>query len=370
MTAVFTVVLGHLAEGDFFQTHIFIFANLNLASDAVIIFFVISGVVIALAAERDGTLERFAFHRLTRLWSVLLPAIILTIAFDAIGARLAPEVYELVNKNDEHAFAYELLRTISLTNGWHGTVSSVTFGSNIPLWSLSYEAAFYLIFAIALFCKGLLRLFLIGVIVYLVGLPVILLMPSWLLGVLVLHVKPRRVSDPVVGWTYAIVGLAILFLLSLLRINHDLRDVTEQLFGTVNYRYVLQFADEFLWNAVIGICLAMHLVGVRRLTSQSTPAAPKWFGKSVRWTAGASFSIYVVHYPTLHLLKAILPEAMPFYDGALLLFTLAICFCFAAVFERPIKPLRRRLRPYWLHFVGWFVATSTAVDDGEKKRTS
>jgi hypothetical protein len=48
-----------------------------------------------------------------------------------------------------------------------------------------------------------------------------------------------------------------------------------------------------------------------------------------------------MHYPALQLLDAALPETLPLYDLWLLGLTLAICFGFAALFERPLKAYRR-----------------------------
>ncbi|MCV3271687.1 hypothetical protein [Roseobacter sinensis] len=54
-----------------------------------------------------------------------------------------------------------------------------------------------------------------------------------------------------------------------------------------------------------------------------------------------------MHYPTLHLLDATLPEDLPAYDLWLLALTLTVCFVFAAVFERPLGTIRARVLPLW-----------------------
>lgn len=66
----------------------------EFGSPAVMVFFVLSGLVIAYAsaARRSGPGE-FAVARLARLWSVVLPALGLTLLLDTLGQRLALASY-------------------------------------------------------------------------------------------------------------------------------------------------------------------------------------------------------------------------------------------------------------------------------------
>src|SRR5947209_5815746 len=69
-------------------------ATAPLAHSAVIVFFVLSGYVIAfstLSARQDA--KRFAVARLSRLYSVILPALLLTFILQATGSYLNPEFY-------------------------------------------------------------------------------------------------------------------------------------------------------------------------------------------------------------------------------------------------------------------------------------
>ena len=105
---------------------------------------------------------------------------------------------------------------------------------------------------------------------------------------------------------------------------------------------------EVLWNTIIAMAVALHLAGVKNIADRRAPTgAPSVTARAIRWVAGASFSLYVVHYPTLHLLDATLPETLPGYDLWLLTLTLLTAFAFAALFERPLKSFRRHLAPLW-----------------------
>ena len=67
----------------------------HLGNDAVMVFFVLSGFVIAYVANsKEKTIESYFISRFARLYSVVLPALILTIIFDYFGSRIAYELYD------------------------------------------------------------------------------------------------------------------------------------------------------------------------------------------------------------------------------------------------------------------------------------
>src|SRR4051812_40171250 len=112
--------------------------------DAVIVFFVLSGYVIAWAVERRETdLRSYAVNRLSRLYSVVLPAILLTVAADAIGSRLAPAIYAIPMTSSDFP-ALRVLASLTFTSEcWF---AHLTPFSNIPFWSLPFEFWFYAIY--------------------------------------------------------------------------------------------------------------------------------------------------------------------------------------------------------------------------------
>ena len=92
--AALIVLLSHFAYPRFTRGDYIAIREFNLGSDAVVFFFVLSGLVIAYTADsKDRSAGRFAFNRLTRLYSVVLPAILLTVLFDWAGRSLDPSAY-------------------------------------------------------------------------------------------------------------------------------------------------------------------------------------------------------------------------------------------------------------------------------------
>ena len=84
--AAFIVLLSHLREFYAGPVHI-----PQWGHEAVIIFFVLSGYVIAFVADtKESTLRDYTISRLARVYSVVLPAVVLTGLLDFVGSRLDP----------------------------------------------------------------------------------------------------------------------------------------------------------------------------------------------------------------------------------------------------------------------------------------
>lgn len=126
---------------------------------AVIVFFVLSGFLISSTILRSHILGKwswrhYAVNRATRLYVVLLPGLLLGFFWDRLGSWLfaAKGIYA-------HSLS-DLGPAVPLKNLTPGnflgnlfflqTILCETFGSNGPLWSLSNEFWYYVLFPLAL----------------------------------------------------------------------------------------------------------------------------------------------------------------------------------------------------------------------------
>lgn len=134
----------------------------GLASQAVLVFFVQSGFFVGGAVLRAGSHfdpAKYAASRLTRLWIVLIPALVLTLALDSVVATRAPEVfrgnyYALwhsgPDKSGYSASGWTFLGNLVFLQG----IVSPVFGTNGPLWSLAYEFWYYASFPLLAIAAG------------------------------------------------------------------------------------------------------------------------------------------------------------------------------------------------------------------------
>ena len=90
--AAFTVFMSHYAAGRYSGG---LFWQVTpYGRIAVIVFFVLSGFVIAWVTEtRERTLEEYALSRVARLYSVIVPAFVVTWALDNLGMAIDPRFY-------------------------------------------------------------------------------------------------------------------------------------------------------------------------------------------------------------------------------------------------------------------------------------
>ncbi len=150
-------------------------------NDAVMLFFVLSGFVIAHVASRnEHHWKDYSAARLSRLWSICIPALLLTAALDALGMRLAPDLYAFAWYEYDQPVARLLASLLFLNELWFYSVQPF---SNTPYWSVGYEFWYYVLFGAAMFLRGRKRVAALAVVAGVMGPKILLLLPVWLAGV-------------------------------------------------------------------------------------------------------------------------------------------------------------------------------------------
>lgn len=333
--AAFVVILSHFAYPRFTEGRWLWIRELNLGSDAVIVFFVLSGLVISHAVHRKSEGPRdYAFDRITRLFSVAFPALLIGYALDHLGATIDPATYDGWFYHPLPLWE-QLLRGLTFSNEWAGLHTRL--GTNGPYWSLSYEASYYVLFGLMVFTRGWRRVVFLAAGAAVVGVNILLLMPCWLLGVAVMKYlasgrRPARKT--------ALVLAAAPVALYVLALAIGLPAFLDQQYSAIRWQF--GFSDEFLWNNLLGVLVALHLIGVAGLLRGQVSR----FESPVRWLAGGSFSLYLVHYPALQFFAALgLTGPSLLNDAALLGATCLFGLVFAAIFERPLARWRGLVRP-------------------------
>src|SRR5208337_35142 len=162
-----------------------------LGGDGVVIFFALSGYVIAYTADtKDRTARAFMINRCARIYSVVLPALILTVVLECIGMWRFPSIYDSVFDH------YQLAKLWLYIPLWLSFTSEIwkinePIFTNGAFWSLCFEVWFYIFFAISLFVRGPARVAAMIGIALIVGPKICTLFPLWWLGVLAYRAQQR-----------------------------------------------------------------------------------------------------------------------------------------------------------------------------------
>jgi len=335
--AAILVCFSHLAYSRYTNGELQWVRDLNIGSDSVILFFVLSGFVISYTtlSKRRGP-QSYAKARLSRLYSVIIPALLVTVILDRMGAVMNPARYDGWWHNGEN-MPMQLLRGLTFTSqNWF---ESLRIGTNGPYWSVVYEAWYYAAFGIVLFTRGLRRILLLLLIALVTGPRIILLAPCWWIGVALQRALSK---GRFAGWCLALIPWALYIAFLTIDLPQILTAVTYYATGQVIHpNLLLGFSDEFLWNFVIAVLFCFHFLGVHTLAKNGDWISFK-AEHIIRWAAGATFSLYLFHYPILTFLYA-----LPFYEPAnpmhwvvIFAVTIMACFALAEISERRLSAWR------------------------------
>jgi peptidoglycan/LPS O-acetylase OafA/YrhL len=99
-----------------------------------------------------------------------------------------------------------------------------------------------------------------------------------------------------------------------------------------------QEAINFVYFNLIGVAVVLHLIGAASLLYEA-PVLFEKTGPAIKWLAGGSFTLYLVHQPLILMFAAFLhpvEEHVPM-AAALLVACFILCFLLAEVAERRKK---------------------------------
>lgn len=244
----------------------------QFGDEAVMIFFVLSGFFIGGGILSKASKEKFFFKeylidRIARLYVVLIPALALTAI---IGFFLT--TYSMIE-----------IKALTLTDFignlfFLQTIYVSEYGNNSPLWSLSYEMFYYLLFPLSFFVyKGIYRYWSILLIIFLTAIAtkeILIYSSVWLLGVILWKLQRRVIP----------ISLSLIIFIGMLVIRRlDLFD-----FGSKYMEDILFSGSFFL--------LANSFIFTERLTFLNK------IEKVNEKFANFSYTLYLIHLPLILLL--------------------------------------------------------------------
>jgi peptidoglycan/LPS O-acetylase OafA/YrhL len=316
---------------------------------AVMVFFVLSGYLVGgtvIRACRDGRWSwgDYLLRRGTRLYIVLIPALVLTLCWDygeaAQSAGLTPNNDTAVANIrsgiiQEHTSAAIFAGNVAFLQ----TVVVPPLGSNTPLWSLTNEFWYYLVFPlvwIAVARSGVkfwvrtAYLVIASAILLLLGKLIAIYFAIWLCGALV-SLSPevtflqRNTARRI---TTATVAGGLLALLLIVKVRHGL--------------------DEIMTDSLVAMIFAVLIYCMKHNRLPSTHAS---FRRVTAFFADFSYTLYLVHLPPLIFLRACLTYETawtPVVSSWLMLAGIVggvvlYAYSISLITERQTEPLRRWL---------------------------
>ncbi len=242
---------------------------------AVMVFFVLSGYFISSTILSSMKKNRWSWpdyllKRLTRLWIVLIPSLILTLMWGKIQLSLFG-AHNLSEYLDFKTF----LGNLFFLQG----IMVKPYGLNGPLWSLSYEFWYYILFPclILLICSPRNLTKMVYAFVFIltsvfVGKRIISYFLLWLLGALIVIIKPLKLKNKFINHVILILSfLAVLF--------------------SMNYK---SSWETFFPDLRVGIASAIFIYLVISIYNDDTASAKFSISKQL---AGFSYTLYLTHYP-------------------------------------------------------------------------
>lgn len=272
-------------------------------NDAVMVFFVLSGYVIAsVAKHKENTASEYMLSRFARLWSVVVPAVFITLLLDYVGSRIDYSVYAGPQFRPDDPLFRIFSNLFFVQELWF---TSVRPFSNGPFWSIGYEFWYYVAFAALMYVKSHWKWFGLAVCALFAGPKIMILFPIWLFGVLAYEWSQNKKPSERLGWLFLLAPIALYILYRNFELNSYLLQRTFEFLGEDFTNKELSFSREFLGNYVVGILIAIHFYGFSIVSNRFSDALST-VGKPIRFLAGYTFSLYLFHYPLLQFSAAII----------------------------------------------------------------
>jgi peptidoglycan/LPS O-acetylase OafA/YrhL len=329
--AALAVLIGHAVQlGHYKGPYPF---GLAFQHNAVVIFFVLSGLVIAASVDRakasgrDQTLASYALARAARILPVALPALAVSLAVMLINAMIAPT--QIFSEDASGVPAREWLFALTFLSESYQTA----FAPNPPYWSLCYEVWFYALFAVATFMDGWKRLAWLAALALIAGPNVLLLLPIWLVGVALARLPIARRVPFWLAAAFVVVAVASLYVMP-----QFARPMFRMVHHAIPWR--MGFSLFALTDLMLALAMALGFAGLRTLTLGGNAWLER-AEKPIRYAANMPFSLYLLHWPLLKLLRVLRePE-----NGALgFVLVLAVIIAASAAFATLTEHHRDRVR--------------------------
>lgn len=298
--AALAVLLGHMDQDGLSMT----WMPLALFShDAVVIFFVLSGFIIYFSTvARSSTWQQYAVARLSRIYSVAIPAVLFCVLLalwlshqtgftpERFSNYLPPSVWQTVSS------------LLFLNKSW---MNQADVPLNDPYWSLCYEVWYYVLFGVFFFMRGRQRWLWGSVAAAVAGPAILALLPVWLMGARLAATRHHESHWPQpLAWLAFVAPIALIVLI---KVTNTDKLIQSTLYQNIPGFWRLLNSQRFVTDYLIGAVLCLHIAAF-----SSMPLGVQQFFAHQRSVlasmAGFSFTLYLFHRPITQVLGAHYPQ--------------------------------------------------------------
>jgi len=278
------------AFSGFWASHPFAYSHLfPLSQTAVIVFFVLSGFVIAhVLATRERTPLEYVSSRFGRLYSIVVPTVLLMMVVNYLITLRYPHAFDAQGDTVTIFFDY-LKNSVFVSNFWLWREFEIT---GAPFWSLSVEVAYYVGIALTVFVKGRARIVSLVLLCLAAGPTIMLLAPTWLAGFGVYHLSQQRRLPAGAAAICWLASLGLLLLCPLIEIH--MRQPMPFL------RMPDKHAGEVLASYAGAGLFALNILMFNDFSERVEPVLKRLAGP-IRWLGSITFALYMFHMSILSL---------------------------------------------------------------------
>ncbi|WP_188564085.1 acyltransferase family protein [Undibacterium terreum] len=263
------------------------------AGAAVVVFFVLSGYVIRFVSkEKETTLTDYAVSRMARIYSVAIPAILLTMLLDGI-------CYFLGTDKPLPAYQYlQLWKYMPLFLAFLTDVGPFHEGmlTDVAFWSLSYEVWYYVLFAIVVYWSGWKKWALAAILLVALGIPILIYLPIWLIGVGLYELHQRVTVKKMSARIMFALSFLGLFAIRLTGADDMSDEWMSNILGGYPEKH-LHNSQHFLGHYMIAAVMTTNLFAAKyaELDFLNKP----WLRKAIVYLASFTFALYLAHRPLM-----------------------------------------------------------------------
>lgn len=294
---VFLSHLPHFVDGYFWQLA-------GFGHEAVVFFFVLSGFVIAfVCTEKQESAFDYVINRTVRIYSVAVPAILLTfMTYAFIQAYNPASIADL--QPTFSGMGQTLFSALTFTNqSWTETRILI----DMPYWSMGYEVLYYLFFGVMFYVTGWRRWFYLLPILLLMGFSILLYLPVWLAGVWCFRMKDRlQITLPVavIGFCFSVIAIAVG---STDAWEHSFNLTASIAAQWMQQGLILETAQHFFTDYFLTVCIVVHILCANKICKSVDFNLSARVQRWIREISAHTFSLYLLHMPLLYLVMAVFP---------------------------------------------------------------